>query len=114
MERKRRARSRLEGRLLWEVRHPDHHHDGIALRNANVLLPCLAQLPLAHVPKVKGGMAGTERNGEMYADYLVEMTTGEDIVGNGAAGNTLILRRIGLRRFRSGAKNGRMAMALLS
>ena len=27
------------------------------------------------MPKVKGGMPGTEHNGEMYADYLVEMTT---------------------------------------
>jgi hypothetical protein len=26
------------GRILWEVRHPDHHHDGIRLRNGNVLL----------------------------------------------------------------------------
>ena len=33
------------GRVLWEVRHPDHHHDGIRLRNGNVLLLCLAQLP---------------------------------------------------------------------
>src|ERR1700730_2601103 len=26
------------GKILWEVRHPDHHHDGIRLRNGNVLL----------------------------------------------------------------------------
>ena len=63
------------GRLLWEVRHPDHHHDGIRLRNGNVLLICLAQLPQDLAPKIKGGMHGTEHNGEMYADYLVEMTT---------------------------------------
>ena len=25
------------GRVLWEVRQPDHHHDGIRLRNGNVL-----------------------------------------------------------------------------
>jgi hypothetical protein len=63
------------GRVLWEVRHPDHHHDGIRLRNGKLLLICLAQLPQNLVTKVKGGMAGTEHNGEMYADYLVEMTT---------------------------------------
>jgi hypothetical protein len=63
------------GRVLWEVRQPDHHHDGIRLRNGNVLLICLAQLPQDLVPKVKGGMPGTEHNGEMYTDYLVEMTT---------------------------------------
>ncbi len=68
------------GRVLWEVKHPDHHHDGIRLRNGNVLLLCLAPLPREIVPKVKGGMPGTEHNGEMYADYLVEMTTDGEIV----------------------------------
>jgi Arylsulfotransferase (ASST) len=63
------------GRVLWEVRHPDHHHDGIRLRNGNVLLLCLARLPQNLVAKVRGGMPGTEHNGEMYGDYLVEMTT---------------------------------------
>jgi len=68
------------GRVLWEVRQPDHHHDGIRLRNGNVLLICLAQLLQDLVPKIKGGMPGTEHNGEMYADYLVEMTTEGKIV----------------------------------
>jgi Arylsulfotransferase (ASST) len=68
------------GRLLWEVRHPDHHHDGIRLRNGNILLICLAQLPQDLVPRIKGGMPGTEHNGEMYSDYLVEMTTDGRVV----------------------------------
>jgi hypothetical protein len=68
------------GRVLWEVRHPDHHHDGIRLRNGNVLLLCLAQLPSHLGPKIQGGMPGTEHNGEMYGDYLVEMTTGGKVV----------------------------------
>jgi outer membrane protein assembly factor BamB len=68
------------GRVLWEVRHPDHHHDGIRLRNGNVLLLCLAQLPANLVAKVKGGMPSTEHNGKMHGDYLVEITTGGQIV----------------------------------
>ena len=68
------------GRVLWEVRHPDHHHDGIRLRNGNVMLICLAQLPQQLVAKVKGGRAGTEHNGAMYADYLVEMTVDGKVV----------------------------------
>ncbi len=63
------------GRVIWEVQHPDHHHDGIRLRNGNVLLLCLARLPRELASKIKGGMAGTEHNGDMYGDYLVEMTT---------------------------------------
>ena len=68
------------GHLLWEVQHPDHHHDGIRMRNGNMLLLCLARLPRDLVPKVKGGMPGTEHNGEMYGDYLVEMTTDGRVV----------------------------------
>jgi outer membrane protein assembly factor BamB len=62
------------------VRQPDHHHDGIRLRNGNVLLICLAQLPQHLVSQVKGGRPGTEHNGEMYADYLVEMATDGRVV----------------------------------
>jgi outer membrane protein assembly factor BamB len=68
------------GRVLWEVRHPDHHHDGIRLRNGNVLLLCSAQLPANLIAKIKGGMPGTEHNGKMHGDYLVEITTDGQIV----------------------------------
>lgn len=68
------------GRVLWEVRHPDHHHDGIRLRNGNVMLICLTRLPDDFAPKVQGGMPDTEHNGAIYADRLVEMTTDGQIV----------------------------------
>jgi hypothetical protein len=65
-----------KGHVLWEVRHPDHTHDGIRLRNANVLLMCKKPLPDAIVPQVRGGRPRTEiDNGKMIGDYLVEMTT---------------------------------------
>jgi len=63
------------GDILWEIRHPDHHHDATKLRNGNVMLLCLAPLPHDLVPQIRGGIAGSEHHGEMYADYLVEMTT---------------------------------------
>ena len=70
-----------KGRVLWELKHPDHHHDGIRLRNGNVLLICAKALPPEIVSSVRGGRAGTEQeNGRMDGDYLVEMTLGGDIV----------------------------------
>jgi hypothetical protein len=70
-----------KGRTLWEVKHPDHHHDGIRLRNGNVLLICSMPLPDEVVPKVRGGRPGTEYdNGKMNGDYLVEMTTEGKVV----------------------------------
>jgi len=43
------------GKVLWEVRHPDHHHVGILLRNGNVLLNCLGRVPPEVARQVKGG-----------------------------------------------------------
>ena len=63
------------GRILWEVRHPDHHHDGIRLRNDHVLLLCHTMVPPALVQQIRGGQPGTEHEGTMYGDYLTEMTT---------------------------------------
>jgi hypothetical protein len=70
-----------KGRVLWEVNHPDHHHDGIRLRNGNVLLICGKPLPAEIVSKVRGGRPGSEyANGKMDGPYLVEMTTDGKIV----------------------------------
>src|SRR5439155_16505580 len=63
------------GRVIWEVQHPDHHHDGIRLRDGNVLLLCLVKLPRDFASIVKGGMAGSEYNVDIEGDYLVVMTT---------------------------------------
>jgi hypothetical protein len=68
------------GRVIWEVKHPDHHHDARRLRNGNVVLLCLELLPDALRPRVRGGLAGSEIGGTIYADYLVEMTTRGDVV----------------------------------
>jgi hypothetical protein len=64
------------GHVLWEIRHTDHHHEGRRLMNGNVLLLCSTDLPAELVPKVRGGLAGTEHEGgKMNGDYLVELTT---------------------------------------
>ena len=75
-----------DGKVLWEVRHPDHHHHGILLRNGNVLLHCMGEVPEEIARRVKGGMAeGNMQSGQyasrpvseadkMYSDYLAEVT----------------------------------------
>ena len=49
-------------------------------RNGNVVLLCARPIPPALHPRVKGGLPGTEIDGRMYADYLVEMTTRGEVV----------------------------------
>jgi hypothetical protein len=68
------------GRVLWEVREANHHHDGSRLRNGNVILLCARIIPPDLAARVQGGRLGSEHDGEMWADYLVEMTTGGRVV----------------------------------
>ena len=69
------------GKILWEVRRPGHHHDGRLLKNGNIILLCAAELPEAIAARVRGGRPGTEADGKtMWADYLVEMTTDGNVV----------------------------------
>ena len=69
-----------QGKVVWEIRHPDHHHDARKLRNGNVILLCLRALPPMLPGRVRGGLPGTEIDGTMYADYLVEVTTRGEVV----------------------------------
>jgi uncharacterized protein (UPF0248 family) len=74
------------GKVLWEFHHPDHHHHGILLRNGNVLLHCMGQVPGDIARRVTGGMVeGNMQSGsystrpdadaeKMFSDYLAEVT----------------------------------------
>ena len=69
------------GRVLWEVRRPDHHHDGRLLRNGNVILLCARELPQDVVQRVRGGRPGSEVDGKtMWGDFLAEVTTAGKVV----------------------------------
>ncbi len=68
------------GRVLWQVQHPDHHHDARKLRNGNVILLCMEKMPRDLIPRIQGGLPGTEHEGDMYADYLLEVTPGGEKV----------------------------------
>ena len=69
-----------QGRVVWELRHRDHHHDARKLRNGNVLLLCLRPLTPELAARVQGGLPDTEAGGTIYADYLLEMTIAGEIV----------------------------------
>jgi len=69
-----------DGNMLWEVRHPDHHHDARLMRNGNVLMLCIDEVPPDLAAKVRGGLRGTEHEGAMYSDKVVEMTKQGEVV----------------------------------
>ncbi len=53
-----------DGNIVWEIKHPDHHHDARKLRNGNVMLLCLRPVPEGLHAKIRGGLAGTEIDGK--------------------------------------------------
>jgi hypothetical protein len=69
-----------DGNILWEVRNPNHHHDGIRLNNGNILLVCYAVLPADLAARVQGGAQGTEHAWGMDGDYIQETTTDGRVV----------------------------------
>jgi hypothetical protein len=62
------------GRVLWEVRQANHHHDARLLKNGNVLFLCATELPGDVGAKIGGGRPGTEVNGRIWSDYLLEVS----------------------------------------
>ncbi len=62
------------GKVLWEVHQQGHHHDGRLLKNGNVLLLCSRELPDGFDRRIVGGRPGSEAEGKIWADYVVEMT----------------------------------------
>ena len=62
------------GKLVWEYNEPYHHHTFKRLENGNTLIVKWAKVPAAIAKFVTGGVAGSERKGEMWGDVLEEIT----------------------------------------
>jgi uncharacterized protein (UPF0248 family) len=70
-----------QGNILWEYKHPDHHHDARRLRNGNTIILAIEKVPQSLVPQIKGGVPNTEVDGkDIYADVIYEVTPQGEIV----------------------------------
>ena len=69
-----------EGNVQWELRHPYHHHDARLMSNGNVLMLCIEEVPPELAEKVKGGVPGSDQEGVMWSDKVVEMTKEGEVV----------------------------------
>jgi hypothetical protein len=69
------------GKILWEYRHPYHHHDGRRLANGNTIVLTLETIPDHLARRVQGGLPGTEwRGGTILADAVHEVTPAGETV----------------------------------
>jgi hypothetical protein len=63
-----------DGHVVWQVMQPDNHHDARLLPNGHVLMLCVEEVPPDVAAKVQGGLPGTEHEGLMCGDKVVEVT----------------------------------------
>ncbi|MFD1330585.1 aryl-sulfate sulfotransferase [Methylopila musalis] len=69
------------GEIVWEHRHPDHHHDGRRLANGNTVILATERVPADLAARVQGGLPGTElADGGILADVIHEVTPAGEIV----------------------------------
>jgi len=69
-----------DGTLLHEYINREQHHDARKLPNGNYLYIGWEIIPAAAATRIVGGRAGTEHNGNVYGDYLHEVTPAGEVV----------------------------------
>ncbi len=69
-----------QGQVLWQIEHPDHHHDARLTASGNVLLLTLERVPPDLAATVQGGIPGSEGPGGMWSDRILEVTKAGDVV----------------------------------
>src|SRR3972149_7195774 len=61
-----------QGNVLWELRHPDHHHDARLMANGNVLLLAIERVPSKLAAQVQGGIPAIAAGSGVWADRILE------------------------------------------
>jgi len=69
------------GKVLWEYRHPTHHHDARRLANGNTIVLALETIPPDLAARVRGGLPGSEwKGGAILADVIHEVSPAGQII----------------------------------
>ena len=82
-----------DGEVLWEYRDPGQHHDFRRLPNGNTIYIGREPIPREAVARIKGGLPGTEHDGQIYGDYLREVNTKGETVWEWYAHRDMELER---------------------
>ncbi len=63
-----------DSRILWKYEDPYLHHASCRTRNGNTLVLKWVKVPRRIADRVRGGEAGTEKDGAMWGDSIQEIT----------------------------------------
>lgn len=69
-----------DGKMIWEYDEPYHHHTFKRLANGNTLILKWVEVPADIAKKIKGGLAGTEKDGIMWSDTIEEISPDGNVV----------------------------------
>lgn len=69
-----------EGEVVWEYDDPYMHHDFCRMENGNTMTLRFEETPSETARRVKGGLAGTEREGVMWTDAFREVAPDGSVV----------------------------------
>lgn len=62
-----------QGRVVWEYRDDNQHHDFRRLANGNTIYIAWEPMRPENAARVQGGRAGSEKDGVIYSDYIREI-----------------------------------------
>ena len=65
-----------DGSIVWELKHPDHHHDSRRAKNGNILLLAIEPTPARVAKKIRGDVA---KEG-VWNDKILELTPKGEVV----------------------------------
>ena len=77
------------GKLVWKYVDKCQTHDFCRMENGNTMIPVYMPIPEEMIPKVKGGIPGTEDRGMIWADGFREVTPDSKVVWEWAAADHL-------------------------
>ena len=69
-----------DGNVVWQYEDNRLHHDFSRAANGNTMVLGWDPVPEAMTASVQGGVAGTELNGRIYADFIHEITPAGEVV----------------------------------
>ena len=69
-----------DGRVVWEHRDAFHHHDARRTEGGGAVYLTIEELPADLISKVRGGVPGTEHDGKMWGDRIVEVDASGNVI----------------------------------
>ena len=69
-----------EGKVVWEYHNSHIHHDFEIMPNGNIVALMYERIPKDLARRIKGGIPGSECNGDMWSDAIIEIDRSKKII----------------------------------